>query len=113
MEPFFFHVNPPEQRGAKRDKKSRATFCGVITNNGNTLQVGVSYCHSVDQFCRRIGRIKAKGNALSQQHKNFDIGQIDEHNRNDYFVQICRGLCDTIGMNHQYQRRKKPIRISA
>lgn len=101
---FYFHVNPPEQRGAKRDKKSRATFCGIV--NGDNLRIGVSYCHTVDQFSRRIGRIKAHGQALSQQGVNFEIGDINERDRNDFFVQKCREACDVAGINHNYQRRK-------
>lgn len=109
---FYFHVNPPEQRGAKRDKKSRATFAGVITMNPDqtviNLRIGMSYCHSVDQFARRTGRIKAKGNALSQHPVQvLDISNINERDRNDYFVQQCRQYCDNNGINHNYQRRKK------
>lgn len=108
---FFFHVNPPSQRGKKRDKKSRITFAGVIITDANgaatILQIGKSYCHSVDQFCRRTGRIKAKGNALSQQHMSYDISVIAERDRNDFFVQLCRTYCDDAGIQHEYQRRVK------
>ena len=110
---FFFHVNPPSQRGKQRDKKSRITFCGVIPVDpetklpGNTLQIGKSYCHSVDQFCRRTGRIKARGNALSQQHQAYDETNIAERDRYDHFVQICREYCEQNGIQHEYQRRVK------
>lgn len=108
---FFFHVNPPSQRGKKRDKKSRITFAGIITTDANgtatTLQIGKSYCHSVDQFCRRTGRIKARGNALSQQHMSYDVTNIAERDRNDYFVQICRSYCDQNNIQHDYKRRVK------
>lgn len=109
---FFFHVNPPSQRGKKRDKKSRITFAGIITTNANgtatTLQIGKSYCHSVDQFCRRTGRIKARGNALSQHPLGlFGISDIPERDHNDYFVQQCREYCERNGIQHEYQRRIK------
>lgn len=102
----FFHVNPPEQRGSNRDKKSRVTFAGVYQDN--TLRIGKSFCHSVDQFCRRTGRIKAEGNALSKNPVLIvDVSHIDERNRNDYFVQLCRQFCDENNIKHDYQRRKK------
>ena len=110
---FYFHVNPPAQRGKRRDKKSRITFCGVIPVDpeteqpGNILQIGKSFCHSADQFCRKTGRIKARGNALSQQHMSVDVSAIAERDRNDMFVQICRGICDANGIQHDYPRRVK------
>ena len=110
---FYFHVNPPEQRGKQRTKKKRVTFCGIIPIDpdteqpGNTLQIGKAYCHTVDQFCRKTGRIKARGNTLSQQHWSVDVTNITPRDRNDYFVQTCRNYCDNNNIIHDYQRRVK------
>lgn len=108
---FYFHVNPPSQRGKKREKKSRASFCGIVTTSVDgtvtTLQIGMSFCHSVDQFCRRTGRIKSKGNAMSQRHRSYDLSEIPEKDYNDRFVQICRSICDNYHMEHNYTRRKR------
>ena len=113
MKEYYFHVNPPEQRGKKRDKKSRATFAGFVPLDpktelpSNTMQIGVSFCHSVDQFSRAVGRVKAKGNAMSKQHRPYDVTNVDPKNLNDFFVQQCRAICEENGMQHDYKRRTK------
>lgn len=107
QEIFFFHVNPPEQRGRQRDKKSRATFCGIYDPQTNDLRIGISYCHTADQFSRKIGRIKSRGNAMSKQGVTYHNVVDDARDVNDYFVNRCREACELVGMNHQYDRRKK------
>ena len=107
MEVAFFHVNPPEQRGKKRAAyKSRATFAGVTTHD-DKLNIGMSFCHGGDQFCRKTGRTKAAGKALVDPSWTFDVTDVDQRSRNDYFVQCCRNICDSLNMNHNYARRKK------
>lgn len=108
MKVAFFHVNPPEQRGKKRAYKSRATFAGVIQDG--RLKIGMSFCHGVDQFCRKTGRTKAAGKALVDPNWIFDLQDVEERNHNDFFVTQCRGICDSLKMNHDYTRRKKRVR---
>ena len=106
MEVNYFHVNPPKERGSKRTYKSRASFAGVIQNG--ILQIGMSFCHTKDQFCRKTGRTKATGIAVVNPQWKYDLPEtIEKKTIVDFFVQKCREQCDILVMNHDYERRPR------
>lgn len=92
---FNNHTNTPSTKGVPRKNlhKPSYTFAGKIVE-GSTLLVGVSQCSARDQFCKKVGRAKAEGRALSTNAQVFAIPQdvLETNKIGKFFAETCKTL---------------------
>lgn len=73
MNTFFIHINNhatyPSMKNVKvkrRDLKPSYTIAGIQTEGH--FHIGIAQCSPFDQFCKKVGRVKAEGRAKSYGH---------------------------------------------
>ena len=84
---YYFH-------GQLADK-TRYTIAGAYDSNG--LKLGFAICSEKDQFCKKTGRIKAKGKLLSASDFGNDYEGMspEEGHEAREFVAHCAMLVDS------------------
>lgn len=50
----------------------------------NTLEWAFSECHWRDNFCRKLGRVKAEGKLNSEKHRQVFTGDVSQLNLQDF-----------------------------
>lgn len=95
---FFLHVNNHANRPPLKNRKETRklpysyTVAGVL--EGTTFRIGVSICSPFDQFCKKVGRVRAEGRAKSNSGFLVKIPKdvLESNKLGKFFVETAKQL---------------------
>lgn len=102
--PRFLHYRSFDGKG-KVESRSGATIA-YVTNEDGTISWAAAFCHPRDNYCKRMGRVKASGHLKSPAYAETT----DEKMTPEEF----RAYIDKSMLNQQqYERKMKHVKKAA
>lgn len=64
----FAHIRTLNKVGHLSSPHGGTTYAYELDNDNNVIGYAIAKCHEKDNFCKRVGRIKAEGRMKSKKY---------------------------------------------